>query len=139
MSIKDKLLNYSKFKGYSINSFCKKMGIASTFFARDGGITTDKLEAILYNCKDLSAEWLLRGEGEMLRKPDTGGVHQTSTSGDNLNHSTKVEASETLHEQAKAITALVETQAALVRTNAAIVETNREQSQQIGKLIDRLG
>lgn len=139
MSIKDKLLNYSKFKGYTTNAFCEKLGLPGNYFSRNGGITTGKLEAILTNCEDLSAEWLLRGEGEMLRKPDTGGVHQTSTSGDNLNHSTKVEASETLHEQAKAITALVETQAALVRTNAAIVETNREQSQQIGKLIDRLG
>lgn len=71
MTIKDKILKYSYSKGLNINSFCRLMGISGSFFARNGGITTDILEAILNKCEDLSAEWLLRNEGEMIRKINT--------------------------------------------------------------------
>ena len=69
MTIKDKLLKYSKFKGYSVNAFCKELGVSSTFFARNGGITTEILAAILYKCKDINPDWLLLDMGEMLRDP----------------------------------------------------------------------
>ena len=70
MTIKDKLLEYSKFKGYSVNAFCKKLGLSGSFFARNSGITTDVLEEILHKCEDINPDWLLIGKGEMLRKTD---------------------------------------------------------------------
>ena len=35
--------------------------------SHDAAITSDTLILILEQCKELSAEWLMRGEGEMLR------------------------------------------------------------------------
>lgn len=70
MTIKDKVLQYARYKGMNTNQFCKEMGLSSAFFIRNGGMTTDVLQTILSRCDDLSAEWLLRDEGSMLR--DTG-------------------------------------------------------------------
>ena len=124
MTIKDKLLEYSKLKNYNTAQFCKKIGVSGGFFGVKRGITTDVLESILYNCEDLSAEWLLRNEGEMLRSDHHANVHQANVNGNNLNNSTMSDMSD-----------IVRT---LTDTNSTLVSTNAKQTEQIGKLIDMI-
>lgn len=70
MTIK-RLKAYIDFKHISVAAFEKSIGMSNASFAKSlkGGksIGSDKLERILATYDDLSAEWLLRGEGPMLR------------------------------------------------------------------------
>lgn len=56
-------------KGCSVTSFSKKIGIAQTtlnnYFKYDRYPAYETLHAILHTFPDVSAEWLMRGEGEM--------------------------------------------------------------------------
>lgn len=61
------------FKGMSINSFSKKINIVQTTLNRQingdtSSIPVDTIEAILHYFPEISAEWLLRGEGDMLNQ-----------------------------------------------------------------------
>lgn len=65
--IKEKLLKYCELKGITKTDFCKNTGVAIGFFTQGKGVGSDNLEAILDYYKDISSDWLLRNEGEMLR------------------------------------------------------------------------
>lgn len=56
-------------KGCSVNSFAKKIGIGqttlNTYLKLDRYPAYETLYAILHTFPDVSAEWLMRGEGEM--------------------------------------------------------------------------
>lgn len=56
-------------KGCSITSFSKRIGIAQTtlnnYFKYDRYPAYETLYAILHTFPDVSAEWLMRGEGDM--------------------------------------------------------------------------
>lgn len=67
MDIRGKLLEYCKLKGLKKSDFTRKTGVPNSFFNKNSGITTDTLEAIFTNLEDLSPDWLLTGNGEMLR------------------------------------------------------------------------
>lgn len=70
----ERLKEYIDFKGVSIASLEKAVGMSNGALRKTiqagKGIGTDKLEKILILYPDLSAEWLLRGEGEMLRSKE---------------------------------------------------------------------
>lgn len=60
------------FKEMSINSFSKKINIVQTTLNRQingdtSSIPVGTIEAILHYFPEISAEWLLRGEGEMMK------------------------------------------------------------------------
>lgn len=60
------------FKEMSINSFSKKINIVQTTLNRQingdtSSIPVGTIEAILHYFPEISAEWLLRGEGEMIK------------------------------------------------------------------------
>lgn len=71
MTIKDRILTFIKSKGMRIPEFCDITGISKSNFkgsamtSEPGG---DKIASILTNFPELSAEWLVLGEGEMLKK-----------------------------------------------------------------------
>ena len=66
-----RIKEYIDFKGINISAFEKSIAISNGAFAsqlkNNKTIGVDKLENILTVYKDLSAQWLLTGEGEMLR------------------------------------------------------------------------
>lgn len=70
LSLKDKLLKYSKSKGYNKAQFCRFIGVSESFFTLNRGFTTDILQQILNKCADLNSEWLFRDEGEMILNPE---------------------------------------------------------------------
>lgn len=57
--------------GLSVSSFAKKVGVVQATLNRqltgENSLSLDTVNAILYCCQEISAEWLLRGEGEMIK------------------------------------------------------------------------
>lgn len=70
MTIKEKILAFLDFKGIKKTSFFEEAGISPSNFkgnARLSELGGDKIAKILTVYPELSAEWLMRGEGEMIR------------------------------------------------------------------------
>lgn len=69
MIINQRIRDLIESKGCSITSFAKKIGIAQTtlnnYFKYNRYPAYETLQAILMTFPDVSAEWLMRGEGEM--------------------------------------------------------------------------
>ena len=55
----------------SVTSLAKKIGVVQATLNRqltgENSLSLDTVNAILYYYKEISAEWLLRGEGEMMK------------------------------------------------------------------------
>jgi transcriptional regulator with XRE-family HTH domain len=69
MEILQRIKGLIEIKGYTINSFSKEIGIAqvtlNNYFRLNRLPAYETLHAILHTFPDVSAEWLMRGEGEM--------------------------------------------------------------------------
>ena len=70
--ILDRIKLYIDTKGISIAAFEKSVGMSNASFSKslknNGAIGTDKLENILSTYSDISPEWLLTGQGDMLKE-----------------------------------------------------------------------
>lgn len=70
--IVNRLKEYIDKKGITVSAFEKSIGMANASFGKslknNGAIGTDKLEKILSIYPDISSEWLIRGNGDMLKK-----------------------------------------------------------------------
>ena len=75
MGILSRLNEYITFKGYSMKAFEESVGMSNgslgTTIKNGQGVRSDKLEKILSAYPELSAEWLLRGTGNMITKDST--------------------------------------------------------------------
>jgi phage repressor protein C with HTH and peptisase S24 domain len=67
MSTRERILQYLNSKGISKYSFYKETGISNGFLDKTGAIGSDKCEIICSHYSDLNADWLITGEGSMLR------------------------------------------------------------------------
>ena len=68
MPVKERLKSYIKLKGISNRMFCRTIGVSETYVnSMRSSIQPDKLEIITKKYPDLNPEWLLTGNGEMLR------------------------------------------------------------------------
>ena len=69
--ILQRIKEYIDLKGISISAFEKSIGMSNASFGRslknNGAIGTDKLENILNIYQDLNPDWLLTGQGNMIR------------------------------------------------------------------------
>lgn len=69
LTVKERLIAFIKEKGISQGRFEKNVGLSNGFVNNiSKGIGADKLQKILYVYPDLNTNWLLYGEGEMLKK-----------------------------------------------------------------------
>ena len=71
MNTKERLLYYLDKKGVNKSAFFKSVGLSRTNFTGANltkSLSSDALVKVLTHCPDLSAEWLMRGEGNMLRQ-----------------------------------------------------------------------
>lgn len=76
MDLKQRLLTYIQGLGMSVAEFERTAGLSNGYIKNfKGSLGVDKLENLLRAFPDLSYEWLVRGEGDMLK----ASVKQTST------------------------------------------------------------
>lgn len=66
--VKKNILQYIDFKGISRYKFYQQTGITRGILDQNNGISEENITRFLAYYSDVSAEWLLRNEGEMLKK-----------------------------------------------------------------------
>ena len=75
-------------KAKSVNNFAKLIGMSQTtvngIMLGSRGVSVDIIVAVLTAFPDISAEWLMRGEGEMLRSEEV--AQNTLISDENIAH-----------------------------------------------------
>ncbi len=71
MSTKDNLLTFIKKKNISKTEFYKITGLSNGFLDKGGSVTSSNLETILTFFPELSLDWLITGNGPMLRTGDS--------------------------------------------------------------------
>lgn len=78
-TVKDRTIEFVKFKGITMKTFEQKCGLSTGYVtSMRKGFGSDKLSNVLIAFPELNRDWLLYGEGEMIK----GSVSQTSH-GDN--------------------------------------------------------
>lgn len=85
-TLKTRLLDYLKFKGYGQNFFEKKAGLSIGFISKIGDrVGLDNLLKILDAAPELNRDWLFFGEGEMLNtSQNVGDINNSNVSGVNV-------------------------------------------------------
>ena len=91
MGAKTNILKYIELRGIKKLEFYHSIGVANGFLDKGDGIVSDKLEKILKVYPDINPEWLLTGEGPMLReggdKIQVTGDNNKSAIGQNIDQS----------------------------------------------------
>lgn len=67
MGTTDRVKQFIDYKGISKYKFCQQLGFSNKFLDNSSNMGTDKAGKILRHYPDLNPEWLLTGEGEMLK------------------------------------------------------------------------
>lgn len=67
--IKSRLIQLIENKGISKREFCRQIEVSPTFLANKSEIASDKVLNIITAFPDVNVEWLLTGDGEMLKTP----------------------------------------------------------------------
>lgn len=67
MSVKSNLLEYIRFKGIKKTEFYRVTGLSNGFLDKNQNISSNNLEIIISNYKDINLHWLLTGEPPMLK------------------------------------------------------------------------
>ena len=67
MNVKEKVNQYIDYKGINVNAFESSIGASKSYWRNTKNISAEILAEIVRVYSDLSAEWLLRGEGNMLK------------------------------------------------------------------------
>lgn len=117
MGTLQRIKQFIDLKGITVKTFEQKIGFSNGAFGsqlrNNKTIGVDKLENILFEYPELSAEWLLTGKGEMIKsytddeniiKEDASGYSMANTLLEQLSKLT-----ETVLSQQKTIESLIET------------------------------
>ena len=68
MSVKERLIEFIKFKKLSKSEFCRIIGVSNAYVSSIvTSIQPDKIERITLNFPELNIGWVLTGDGEMLK------------------------------------------------------------------------
>lgn len=67
MGSTERIKEYIDFKGITKYEFCKKLGFSNKFLDNSSNMGTDKACKIIHYYTDINPEWLLTGEGDMLK------------------------------------------------------------------------
>lgn len=71
MSVKERLIEYLKYKKISKSEFGRMINVSSAFItSMRSSLQPDKIKRIAFNFPDLNTEWLLTGEGNMLKSTE---------------------------------------------------------------------
>ncbi len=87
MEIKERLAAYLKAKRFKQNEFARICGIDPSVLSRIGKTTDDTSLRKIDEASDLNIEWLIKGEGEMIKQPtqSAGNVSGHNICGVNIN------------------------------------------------------
>lgn len=78
-TVKSRLIQYLRHKKITQTEFTKALGVSPTYIgAMRKGMAPSKLKIIAELYPDLSRDWLLYGEGEMIKKPAEGAPERLS-------------------------------------------------------------
>ena len=66
---KDRILQFIDYKGISKNKFYIETGISNGILDKKSGLSMDTIEKFYSTYPELNPEWLLTGQGEMLKEP----------------------------------------------------------------------
>lgn len=67
--VKERLIEFIKYKGLSLSKFEKYVGLSNGYvYNISKGIGSDKLQRILAKFPELNQDWIISGEGEMLKR-----------------------------------------------------------------------
>jgi transcriptional regulator with XRE-family HTH domain len=68
MTVKERLIEYIKYKGISIRLFCRTSGLSESYVTSiRSSIQPDKLDMIAQHFPDLNIGWVVTGEGSMIK------------------------------------------------------------------------
>lgn len=65
--IKKRILQYLEFKGISKYEFYQKTGVSNGVLSQKNGLSEDNIMKLLSYYRDININWLISGEGEMLK------------------------------------------------------------------------
>lgn len=68
MNVKDRIIQFIDYKGISVNQFERQIGFSRSYISNTKNISAEAASLILRVYSELSAEWILTGEGPMLRE-----------------------------------------------------------------------
>ncbi len=130
------MLEYCKLRGISKAELSQNCEISYTVFAPSAmkqSISSDSISSFLRHYSEISAEWLMRGEGEMLRTHGNGSVIAANISAPStIGHHISTSPSPSPDSQQ---VALLREQAALLREQ---IETLRHENARKDAIIERL-
>jgi hypothetical protein len=76
MGSTERIIQYLEYKGISKYKFCKDLGFSNKFLDNSSNMGTDKACKILHYFPEMSAEWLLTGEGNKLKNKVENGENE---------------------------------------------------------------
>ena len=82
--LKEKILQYLEFKGFSKYEFYQKTGVSNGVLSQKSGLSEDNLLRFLSCYKDVNPEWLLTGKGSMIKSEEKSRINQNITGNSNI-------------------------------------------------------
>jgi phage repressor protein C with HTH and peptisase S24 domain len=122
MGATERVKQFIENKGISKYEFCKKLGFSNKFLDNSSNMGTDKAGKILHYFPDLNAEWLLTGEGNMIKT-------KNARDSDSLEVSHKVSQNQYNTKNANNVILLNEEEAKYVKT--FMLKTDKRNEHQI--------
>lgn len=68
--MRERILKYLEIKGLSRYKFYKQTGLSNGYLDKEGDISGSSYEKISYQYPDLNMDWVITGNGDMLRAPE---------------------------------------------------------------------
>ena len=145
-TIKDRTIEFVKYLGITMKTFEQKCGLSSGYVtSMRKGFGSDKLNNVLMAYPELSREWLLYGEGDMLKDSvvQTSRGNNSPNINGNGNHvqGTSALLDNALELQRAALTEISEMRKLLqeqVRNNQEQARSNQEQFNRLTNIIESL-
>jgi hypothetical protein len=134
-TVKERLERYCKSNGFSIRHFERKIDVSYGYFGhlQKNGISHEKVKKIINEFPDLNIDWLLNGEGEMLKNDSDGDTITQTVGGDN--NGTMIGKHTGKYSGKFALFAGGDDISRLIATNKELLAQNRKSQEQIDRLI----
>lgn len=133
MTIKDRILEYLKYKKLPVKQFEERSGLSNGYVSSmRKGIGLEKLENVLNAFPDLDRDWLIYGEGQMIKNlEESSNLEDTNLNSNAMSENHLQKLFEMLESQQRVIASMAE-------SNKQLAEANQIQAQSFQSLIQKL-